>query len=242
MYRALLCALLFCCGIASSKAQVAPEDQPATVDKSSSARVGERQECKARIAANNMRRLALIIGNDRTKHFRIQNGVNDTRLVAATLNGIGFDVVALYDLSHAQMLSALALFSDKIKELCQNDIVVFYYAGNGEEINRMGFIATTDSEIPSDPSTEREKLSKWVNLKQILDSIQIHQGPKIVILDTCRTVPLAAHRKFQPPVYVGDFRIPKSTLIAYATEPGLEAQDGLPGEKNGPPRCLAWVT
>lgn len=201
----------------------------------------EREECKQRAASGTVKRVALVVGNNTVlyradgKLFqrRLANGINDAKLIADTLQHIGFEVESATELDKADLLMRLDQFGTRIAELCKDDIALFYYAGNGGEVGRISYIGAVDAEIPTDPATELQTFEGWVNSREIFERLKRHEGPKIVILDTCRTDPLAKKRS-PPPELMGNVKIPPNTLIAYAAEPGQEASDGPKGAKNGP--------
>jgi uncharacterized caspase-like protein len=189
-----------------------------------------REDCGAGGPIGGPRRLALVIGNDDIKSFQLSNGANDAALIASTLCRTGFAVTAHYNRSRRELIDALAEFGARVAQLSKNDVVLVYYAGNGFEIGRMSYIAATDSAYPTGATADAALLS-WLSLGDVLDALKTHDGSKIVILDTCRTDPLAKDRDNRASSV--DFRPPKNMLIAYATEPGLEAADAFTAT-NGP--------
>jgi uncharacterized caspase-like protein len=78
------------------------------------------------------KRVALVIGNSAYQGVtRLTNPVNDSGVMAETLNNAGFDVVDLKrDLNANAMRRALREFSDKVRDA---DVAVVYYAGHGME-------------------------------------------------------------------------------------------------------------
>ncbi len=201
--------------------------------------------CEERAPGAPIRRIALVVGNNTVKEVQtsastktlvmktLANAVRDSALMADTLSDIGFEVDAVSELTKAELLEHLDQFAARISGLCKDDIALFYFAGNGYEISRVSYIGTTDAQIPADLETEDLVLRGWVNSQDILDRLKVHQGPKFIIIDTCRTDPLAKLRVLMSKHLMPDVRIPTNTLIAYASEPGQDALDGEPGG-NGP--------
>jgi hypothetical protein len=149
-----------------------------------------RPECSTRLASGETRRVGLVVGNNTTKALRIQNGINDAKLIADTLTGLGFNVSSYADLTRQEFSNALDEFGKRIDDLCDHDVAVFYYAGNGFEIGRTAFLAVTESEAFNDAASESKMLASWIPLTDLLSKMQAHKGPKIVIIDTCRDDPL----------------------------------------------------
>src|SRR5262249_26345275 len=193
-----------------------------------------RPECSARIASGETRRIALVIGNNTTKVQKIRNGINDARLIAEALTGLGFKVSSYADLTRQQFSNALYDFGKLVDDLCEHDVAAFYYAGNGFEIGRTAFMAVTESEYLANPESESKMLSSWIPLTEVLAKMEAHRGPKIVIIDTCRYDPFAGKRTVLPQDLLAYWRPPRNTLLAYATEPGQYASDGAPDSQNGP--------
>src|SRR5262245_20572092 len=122
--------------------------------------------------ASTTRRVALVIGTNAYPTMPLQNAVRDAKLVASALNQIGFEVVSHEDTSREALLDVLKDFSERFSSLCDTDVALFYYAGMGAEIRRVGYLFTTDMDVKAyyaDARTEAEQLSKAVLLSEVLD-------------------------------------------------------------------------
>jgi hypothetical protein len=127
------------------------------------------QRYEAEVAAGKpIRRIALSIGtNDRAQG--INNATNDSVLIATTLRGLGWDVTQLSDVNQQAMLAALQALRCKVSALCPSDLVLFYFAGNGLEVNRVSYFGGTDA------ATDRLANPRF-------------EGAKFIVLDTCRDI------------------------------------------------------
>ena len=78
------------------------------------------------------KRLALVIGNSNYDSLvDLKNPVNDAKLIAKTLDSLGFDVIQAYDLDFNSFYQKIEEFADKRKKY---DVGFFYYAGHGLQI------------------------------------------------------------------------------------------------------------
>ena len=192
------------------------------------------EQCKAQAARGDISRVALVVGNNTTRAKKLLNGVSDARLIAETFQTLKFETVFVSELDSAKLRREIDNFKTRVSRLCPHDIVAFYYAGNGFELGRISYIATTNVSYPSVPESEMETLRPWVRVTEVLDAIRGHAGPKLVFIDTCRNYELSGSRASQMPEFSGALDIPRNTLMAYAAEPGQYASDGPPGSSNGP--------
>lgn len=185
------------------------------------------------------RRIALSIGNANYPSLgRLSGTVSDSKLVAETLKEFGWEVAHKVELDREQMAAALERFAEAVEQLCRVDVALLYFAGSGFEINRTAYIIPVDApEVP--PAAEftaaREKayLDNMVNLAIIAESFRLHKGPKLIILDTCRTDPFESIRA--EALATGPApKLPDNTLYAFAAEPGETASDVGPDGRHGP--------
>ena len=100
---------------------------------------------EAEVAAGRpARRVALSIGNNDAP-AGINNAANDSVLIATTLRGLGWDVTQIANVDRQAMLAALQVLRGKVGEFCASDVVLFYFAGNGLEVNRVSYFGGTDA-------------------------------------------------------------------------------------------------
>ena len=181
----------------------------------------------ARVSAAADQRVALVIGNTGYLHAsRLDNPGNDARLMAKTLQGLGFQLVggkALLDLDKDKMDKAVQAFG---RDLGANSVALFYYAGHGNEIGGTNYLLPVDAN-PFKPSDfDFQALSATSVLQQMQDA-----GTRlnIVILDACRDNPFSGRGLRGSDAGLGVMEPPEGTLIAYAAGVGKKAQDGPPG-------------
>lgn len=185
------------------------------------------------------RRIALSIGNANYRFLsKLVGTVADSKLVAETLKQFGWEVEHKVELDRDQMVAALERFAEAVEQLCRVDVALFYFAGNGFEINRTAYIVPVDMpEIPPaaefTAARERAYLANTVNLADLAASFRLHKGPKLIILDTCREDPFATIRT-EVLGAVAAPKLPENTLYAYAAEPGEIASDVGPDRLHGP--------
>ena len=188
-------------------------------------------QCLRAQAPAGPRRLALVIGNARYPEVPLNNPANDARLMAQTLNQLGFEVTLGVDLKRADFLQALLQFA---KQVPAGADVVFYYAGHAVQIRGSNFLLPVDLQNLGDPD--------WVEQNAInLDGSVIRQllqregqGVRLLFIDACRDNPFAVTNRL-PSLTAGmasvqgSANIDGGVLIATASQPNKPAEDGPPG-------------
>jgi uncharacterized caspase-like protein len=179
--------------------------------------------------ANSANRLALVIGNSNYQHTSpLRNPANDADLIGGKLSDIGFDVLTSKDTSLSATRQVISEFAGKIRDIGDDAIVLFYYAGHGIQYNGKNFIVPVDANLQSDTDI----ILQGVDTSFILKIIEL-SGAKtnIVVLDACRNNPFPAVSRS---VAKGLARMdsPSGSFIAYSTAPGAVALDG--NGKNSP--------
>ena len=174
-------------------------------------------------------RLALVIGNSNYQHTSpLRNPANDADLIGSKLSEIGFDVLTSKDTSLSATRQVISEFAGKIRDIGDDGIVLFYYAGHGIQYNGKNFIVPVDANLQSDTDI----ILQGVDTSFILKIIEL-SGAKtnIVVLDACRNNPFPAVSRS---VTKGLARMdsPSGSFIAYSTAPGAVALDGT--GKNSP--------
>lgn len=186
------------------------------------------------------RRVALLIGNSTYSHINSLDGqpLNDAAKMDEKLTTLGFSTHTVKNVTHQQMHEALQAFNLQAKGA---DVALVFYAGHGMEYRGGNYLLPTNVHITAD-SLELCALS----LNSLIDQIQLQQ-PRyfVVILDACRTEPLAivdsskslaikevvktddallkGHRGFK--VVEVENRI-RNCFIAMATAPNTTAKNG----------------
>lgn len=165
------------------------------------------------------KRVALVIGNAAYKDAPLRNPVNDVRAMAATLEGLGFDVIRLENATKIQMERGLVTFTSRLDEGASG---LFYYAGHGVQIRGRNYLVPVGARFNS----QQEARIESVGMDLVLSELA-YAGNRlnIVILDACRNNPFE-RRLRGGSRGLAAIDAARGTLIAYATAPGSVAQDG----------------
>ncbi len=165
------------------------------------------------------RRVALVIGNAAYKSAPLQNPVNDSRAMAKTLRGLGFDVIERQNLSREAFSGVVREFGDKLRGA---SVGLFYFAGHGLAVKGRNFLVPVDADI----AREDEVAYRSFDVGEVLDKMDSARTPiNLVLLDACRNNPFARSFKTSQ-TGLAQMDAPAGTLIAFATAPGSVAQDG----------------
>ena len=173
------------------------------------------------------RRVALVIGNGAYESVsRLANPTNDAKLIADTLQGLGFILIggkAQTNLSKAQFDSAVESFGNEIQGA---SVALFYYAGHGMQVDGANFLVP----VNANPTQRRDLPFQMVDAQVVLSQME-GSGTKlnIVILDACRNNPFGGRGLRAATGGLAQIKAPEGTLIAYATQPGAVASDGTSG-------------
>ncbi len=176
------------------------------------------------------KRLALLIGISKyTNIDPLKNTVNDTKLLARTLEALNFEVIFVED-------PTLDRLKQKVEEFAFSaetaDVALVYYAGHGIEF------AGTNYLIPADINAFDRAgiIANSVSLDQILLSVDRARQLRIVILDSCRNDPFLGAGNESANITVADASVRRSglaepspdrgTLVSFAAEAGQVALDG----------------
>ena len=164
-------------------------------------------------------RIALVVGNSDYPVGRLKNALNDSRLMARTLESKGFKVTSLQNASKRQLEGAIRKFASELNE---QSVGLFYYAGHGIELDGNNYLIPVDAEIYSEVDVEYE----GVHAGRLLDSLKrANSGLNLVILDACRNNPYASSFR-SASRGLSRMQPSSGSLILYATEPGSVASDG----------------
>jgi hypothetical protein len=157
---------------------------------------------------------------------------NDARLVAGTLQPLGFTISGggpLVDPDKRRFDAAVASFA---REIQGAEMAVFYFSGHGMQIDGRNWMIPVDgrSTRPSDLAGQH------VGLHTVMAAIE-QAKPRfaLIILDACRNNPnqQVATRNFStgaaPPQGLAAMQAPAGTVIAFATGPDSIAADGPAG-------------
>lgn len=165
-------------------------------------------------------RVALLIGNAEYSDpaLALLNPGNDVRALGEALTRLDFTVRSEIDQGREQMLDALAWLRDEAEGA---DIALVFYAGHAVQAGRENFLIGVDLEMTEAPDLSEAS----VTLTDVLDAVDgLEAGLSLVVLDACRDNPFGGEigEAGLAPVSGG-----VGTLVAYATDPGNVAADGL---------------
>lgn len=187
------------------------------------------------------RRVALVIGNARYPELPLNNPVNDARLIAATLQRLGFEVTLGVDLRRADFLQALLQVA---RQTPADADLVFFYAGHAVQVRGANYLLPVDIRRLDDPD--------WIEQNAVnLDGAVIRQlvqrdgaagsagagaGLRLLFIDACRDSPFATNGAPRMPALSaglasvqGSANSDAGVLIATSAQPNKPAEDGPPG-------------
>ncbi len=171
------------------------------------------------------RRVALVVGNGAYRSVdRLPNTAGDARLIAATLQAQGFELVGggpQLDLDRTALAQAIQAFG---KALAGADVGLFYYAGHGLQVAGVNWLVPVDA----NPTRPQDLDFQMVDADLVLRQMD-GAGTKLnlVLLDACRNNPFATRGLRSLQGGLAEMRAPEGTLISYATQPGNVAADGV---------------
>lgn len=172
------------------------------------------------------KRVALVVGNGTYKNApAVTNSTSDATDISTALRAIGFTVVEKINLTENEMEIAISEFSD---EAIGAEMVLFYYAGHGIELNKQNYLIPVDATL----KTDRQLLFETIPLDNILAALDGTSGIKLIFLDACRNNPFRTKLKAKNPTRsagTGLSRVdaPDGTVVSYSAEEGKEAGDGI---------------
>jgi tetratricopeptide (TPR) repeat protein len=166
------------------------------------------------------RRVALVVGNgDYAVLKDLPNPTNDADDIARALEGLGFEVQLAVDQGLDDMLRALEAFEAAIADA---DVAMVYYAGHGLQVQQRNYLVPVDAVLRA----EEDVYARTLPLDTVLSRLAKAPGIKLVFLDACQDNPLPDGGT---PRSDGLARVGNAAdfLIAFSTQPGSVAYDGL---------------
>lgn len=166
------------------------------------------------------RRIALVIGNANYQNEgRLSNPLNDAQDMAATLEGLGFDVLLVTDATLRQMHTALDQFYER---LMRGGAGLFYYAGHGLQYEGENYLVPVDAQLEVGQDIPYETLA----LGQVMGRMEASRNRlNLVILDACRNNPFTRSVRSSASG-LAQVSTARGMFIAYATDPNNVALDG----------------
>lgn len=173
-------------------------------------------------------RFALVIGEsiyqtpaDPAAHFGdLEHPEPDARAIAVALSNLQFNVTPLYNADQRAIMAALADMRRRASAAGPNSVIVFYYGGHAVLRNGVDTLVVPGARGTTNPG--------FIPVPDLLSALPAPAGgANIIIINACRnpnTDTEVARGVYPPP----------GTVIAYSTEPGSTATDGLPGADFSP--------
>jgi hypothetical protein len=174
------------------------------------------------------KRVALVIGNSQYQNVtRLDNPVNDAKLMADALKSLGFKLIGegpQLDLEKAGFDSAVQAFGNQLQGA---EVGLFYYAGHGVQVRGSNYLVP----ISANPTREADVDFQMVDAALVLRQMEA-AGTKlnVVMLDACRNNPFGGRGLRASIGGLTQMPAPEGTLISFATQPGNVAQDGTDGD------------
>ena len=172
------------------------------------------------------KRVAFVVGNSAYQGALppLENPVNDAEDVAASLEGLGFEVIVATDLTLRAFRASLLDFATAIEGA---DTSLFFYAGHGVQVNEENHLIPVDARI----ARGRNLTDETITVNRIVGLMNQFTDTSIVLLDACRDNPLPSD------IPIGEqqdgfgrglarVRADGGSYIAFATAPGNVAYDG----------------
>jgi uncharacterized caspase-like protein len=191
--------------------------------------------------ARSPRKVALLIGNARyNRHARLNGPVGDARLMAATVQELGFSATLLRDAGKADMAEALAGW---LAAAADAEVRLIYFAGHGAQFRGRNFLLPVDALLPL--WSEEDLPSVAILVDEVTDRLsRFESGVNVVVLDACRSMPVRAGSGLKgagSPLAPGlaPGLAPRGTLVAFSTSPGMVAGDAAPAANGCYARHLA---
>lgn len=165
--------------------------------------------------------------------LKLENPINDGKLMASTLQKMGFKTWQLQNFSKAQFNQKLAQIVKHLQLAQDQDgpiVFSLFYAGHGIQYDRVNYLVPTDSTLMSESNINEQHLySELVSLQTVTRAIaKLDNAINIVILDACRDLPFAELNN-----QIGGWTdiVEPGFFVAFGTGPGEQAFDGT-GQQN----------
>ena len=155
--------------------------------------------------------------------FPLKNSLHDADLVAGELKSLGFQVNELRDPKRAQVIAALATFSQRAD---RSDAAILYFSGHGMESEGVNYLLPEDAQFTAD-----RLIASTVPASDLRTGVAPASTVRLVILDACRNNPLGGAGGGLARESKGS-NAEVVTLMAAA--PGEVASDGGGDQPNGP--------
>jgi tetratricopeptide (TPR) repeat protein len=178
------------------------------------------------------KRVALVIGNNTYALSPLRNAVADARILDQALRNAGFKTILRENVTLAALQEAVSEF---LLQLGPDDTALFFYAGHGIQIENENFLIPVDFAAAN--SVIQAKY-KTFSMAPFLADLQNRPKRTIIILDACRTNPVAQSQALEAGLAQPQ-KAGKGTYFAYSTQPGQVAADNPNGRNSWFTEALA---
>ncbi|MCU0831143.1 MAG: caspase family protein [Rhizobiaceae bacterium] len=178
-------------------------------------------------------RLAIVIGVSDYQHAPdLENPGRDAALVSDTLEGLGFEVMTVTDVTRDgfdETLDAAVAAADG------KEAVLFYFAGHGFQLGGRNFLVPADAEL-----TDRARIpEETISLDSVIARLEDKSRQTLILLDACRNNPVPASAAGEMNGEgLAQIETGSGTFVAFATQPGNITRDGA-GDNSPFARALA---
>jgi hypothetical protein len=170
-------------------------------------------------------RYALVIGNNSYVVSPLQNAVNDARIIETALKNAGFRVTKVENSNLVALQSNVGEF---LAKLGPSDTAFFFYAGHGVQIENENFLVPVDFEAASSVVAAKFKL---FSVAQLFDGLKNRPKRSVVILDACRSNPVAQQNALSAGLAQPQ-NAPNESYVVFSTGPGQTAADNPNGRNS----------
>ncbi|HBY58237.1 MAG TPA: hypothetical protein DEH78_00340, partial [Solibacterales bacterium] len=177
-------------------------------------------------AADEGRRVALIVGNGGYARRPLRNAINDARLMDKALQAVGFKTVVRENANKLQMEQAIVEFLNAIGP---GDTALFFYAGHAVQIDNENLLIPTDLDRAQNLIEAKLKSFSMAMVFEYLN--RSPAGQRIIILDACRSNPVVEDRGLPAGLAI-PLNAGKDTYIVFSTSPNSTAGDNPDGNNS----------
>lgn len=175
------------------------------------------------------RRVALVLGNSRyVRATALPRATDDARLVASSLQRIGFHVTLRIDTDRVALIRAVRGFA---RDLARNDLALVFYAGHGVSVAGRNYLLPVEFDTASEEELTDHVVHHAVALEELSRPLQARGATHVLVLDACRISPWGAEDTSQRLGY-GDLGVglastqgPAESVVVFANAPGRVTED-----------------
>ena len=178
---------------------------------------------------SSQRKQALVIGiNKYPRDHSLAYCIHDAEDLSVTLRGIGFDVLVGLDCTGEEFKQMIDAFS---KGLRRNDLVLFYFAGHGKQMEGWSYLLPSDYDYIHD-TTEAEFIAKnAIHANYITTKLSDSCGTTVFVFDCSRNNVRTRGMDLQQGLTY--MNTPPETLCVFSCAPGKGAIHETRNGRNG---------